>query len=111
MSTQWTCFDPDVPSGWSDDDFADFVQTHSWTFARTMPQNPHEYTLRRNTTDAAFEAAVRYVREHGVMEEFWGKPYRTLYFRDHKYWTMGAPLVETILINRKKLSAEAATAT
>jgi hypothetical protein len=104
---QWTCFDPDQPSGWSKDDFTSFVQSHRWIFARTMPHNPHEYTLRRNTDDATFDAAVRYIREHGRMETYWGKPYRTLYFGDHKYWTMGAPLEVTILINRKPLPSEA----
>jgi hypothetical protein len=44
-------------------------------------------------------------REHGVKER-WGKynnPY--LYIDDYKYWTMGAPLEETTVINRAKVSA------
>lgn len=100
---QWTCFDPDRPSGWTEADFRSFVERHAWIFARTMPQNPHEYTLRRNARKEVFEAAVRYVREHGRMERFRGRPYRTLYLDEHKYWTMGAPLADTILINRKAL--------
>lgn len=74
-----------------------------WIFARTMPQNPHEYTLRRSARNEVFEAAVRYVREHGRMERFRGRPYRTWYFGEHKYWTLGAPLADTILVNRKAL--------
>jgi hypothetical protein len=101
-SQQWTCFDPDRPAEWTEADFADYVASHPWVFARTMPRNPHEYTLRRETDDATFEAAVRYVRQHGVMETYGGKPYRVLYFGAHKYWTMGAPLEVTILINRKR---------
>jgi hypothetical protein len=43
-------------------------------------------------------------REHGV-EEQWGKynfPY--LYIDDYKYWTMGAPIEETIIINRARIN-------
>ena len=101
--TQWTCFEPDQPSGWTEAEFSRFVASHTWIFARTMPQNPHEYTLRRDTDSATFDAAVRFIREHGEREIYWGKPYKTLYLGDHKFWTMGAPLEETILINRKLL--------
>lgn len=104
----WTCFDPDKPSGWTRSDFDAFVEGHNWIFARTMPHNPHEYTLRRDTRSATFDAAVRYIREHGELEMYWGKPYRTLYQAGHQYWTMGAPLDVTILINRKLLNARLA---
>jgi hypothetical protein len=102
-----TCFDPDQPSGWTGSDFDAFVEGHSWIFARTMPHNPHEYTLRRDTRSATFDSAVRYIREHGELDIYWGKPYKTLYRGDHKYWTMGAPLDVTILINRKQLARAA----
>jgi hypothetical protein len=97
------CFEADAPSGWAAEDFQHFVEQSRWIFAKTMPHNPHEYTLRRHTTAEQFDAAVRFVRENGVMEEYWGRPYKTLYFGDHKYWTMGEPLESTILINRKLL--------
>ena len=98
---EYTCFDADQPSGWSEADFAEFINRDNWQFARTMPTNPHEYTLRRDERDATFDAAVRYIREHGCLELYGGKPYKTLCFGDHKYWTMGEPLLETTLINRK----------
>ncbi len=96
-----TCFDPDQPTRWNDVDFAEFVTQPAWRFARPMPENPHEYTLRRDTSDETFDSAVRFIRQHGVVELYKGRPYKTLYFRDHKYWTMGEPLEETTLINRK----------
>lgn len=102
----WICFEADQPSGWSEADFAQFVSRHTWTFARTMPRNSHEYTLRRNTLEGTFDAAVRFIREHGVMESFAGKPYKTLHLGEHKYWTMGAALQVTILTNRKALMAD-----
>jgi 16S rRNA C967 or C1407 C5-methylase (RsmB/RsmF family) len=101
-----TCFDADQPSGWIPQQFAEFVSDHVWHFARTMPHNPHEYTLRRNASKIDFDATVRYIREHGVLEQYRGFPYKTLYFAEHKYWTMGSPLHETILINRKPQRAD-----
>ena len=101
-----TCFDPDQSSGWSEKEFARFVASQPWIFARTMPENPHEYALRRQGTNANFEAAVRFIREHGLIEDYRGRSYKILYFGNHKYWTMGAPLAETILINRKPHSQD-----
>ena len=78
-----------------------------WKFAKTMPFAPHEYIVKEKcplTTDE-FEYFVNMQREHGVKER-WGKynnPY--LYIDDYKYWTMGAPLEETTVINRAKASA------
>lgn len=78
-----------------------------WTFAKTMPFAPHEYIVKERCplTTEEFEYFVNMQREHGVKER-WGKynnPY--LYVDDYKYWTMGAPLEETTVINRAKASA------
>jgi len=74
---------------------------HRWIFARTMSENPHEYTLRREWEDDAFVRVVRYIREHGYRAVFKGRAYMQLDVNEHFYWTMGAPLDQTILINRK----------
>lgn len=78
-----------------------------WTFAKSMPFAPHEYIVKEKCplTTNEFEYFVNMQREHGVKER-WGKynnPY--LYIDDYKYWTMGAPLEETTVINRAKASA------
>ena len=78
-----------------------------WTFAKSMPFAPHEYIVREKCplTTEEFEYFVNMQREHGVKER-WGKynnPY--LYIDDYKYWTMGAPIEETTVINRAKASA------
>ena len=78
-----------------------------WTFAKTMPFAPHEYIVKEKCplTTEEFEYFVNMQREHGVKER-WGKynnPY--LYIDNYKYWTMGAPIEETTVINRAKASA------
>ena len=75
-----------------------------WTFAKTMPFAPHEYIVKGRCplSDEEFEYFVNMQREHGIREK-WGKynnPY--LYVDDYKYWTMGAPLEDTTVINRAK---------
>lgn len=75
-----------------------------WTFAKTMPFAPHEYIVKDRCplTKEEFEYFVEMQRQYGVKER-WGKynnPY--LYIDDYKYWTMGAPLEETTVINRAK---------
>lgn len=76
-----------------------------WTFAKTMPFAPHEYIVKDRCplTKEEFEYFVEMQRQYGVKER-WGRynnPY--LYIDDYKYWTMGAPLEETTVINRAKV--------
>ena len=78
-----------------------------WAFAKSMPFAPHEYIVKDKCPlmTEEFEYFVIMQREHGVKER-WGKynnPY--LYIDDYKYWTMGAPIEETTVINRAKASA------
>jgi hypothetical protein len=78
------------------------LEGQQWRFAKTMPQNPHEYTLRNTwSVDAQFQQAVRFIRQHGYVERFKGRPYVVLDLGGWHYWTMGAPLADTRLINRK----------
>ena len=75
-----------------------------WRFAKTMPEHPHSYTLRKDwESNAEFDMVVNYIREHGKEEPFWKARYIYLYIGDYKYWTMGAPINETILINKAKV--------
>jgi hypothetical protein len=81
--------------------FAAFVESCTWTFAKTMPQNPHEYIVRKNVPESQFADAVVFIREHGRPQVFGGRRYIQYEANGHTYWTMGAPLPITIIINRK----------
>jgi 2-polyprenyl-3-methyl-5-hydroxy-6-metoxy-1,4-benzoquinol methylase len=92
-------------------DFAEFeliaklLEAHDWIFAKTMPDNPHEYTLRKRWADqAAFDRVVNGIRRLGYKTLFRRRPYTQLNVNEHYYWTMGAPVPATILINRKRRS-------
>ena len=78
------------------------LSSAEYRFAKTMPQNPHLYTLRRTwDNDALFDTVVEYMRANSYTEYFGGKPYQMFDLNGYKYWTMGAEISRTILINRK----------
>lgn len=81
------------------------LEQAEWRFAKTMPENPHWYTLRKTWGDeAAFARVVEFIRQHGVVERYppgSKNRYTVLVLDGHKYWTMGWPVEKTILINRK----------
>ena len=82
-------------------DFEAHMDRNNFRFAKTMPDAPHWYTLRKTwENDEEFVTCVQFIRDHGNVEYFWGKPYTKLEHGGYKYWSMGYPLDVTILINR-----------
>ena len=67
-----------------------------WRFAKTMPQWPHEYTVRKYEdpaeAQALFEEAVAFIRANGERRTFEPTGKSSLYFDidGRQYWTMGA---------------------
>jgi hypothetical protein len=78
----------------------EFIDSVGWTFARTMPEWPHEYIVRERVDENLFVAMVRHIRANGYVGRFSDR--RITYFDDCGlvYRTMGAPLEETTIINR-----------
>lgn len=93
-------------------EFANNIFENKWIFAKTMPHNPHWYTLRKNWNDDKFIAAVLFIRENGYREKYGKSYYTVLDMNGMKYWTMGAPIWYkngkpcTILINRAWISKD-----
>jgi len=77
-----------------------FVRTEKWTYAKTMPEWPHEYIVRESVDERLFERLVRHIRAHGCEGAFYQDKY--IYFESDGllYWTMGALVEETTVINR-----------
>lgn len=83
------------------DDVAAALLSHEWKFAKTMPQSPHWYTLRKHWNHPIpFEAVVQFIRDNSYGVKFGRTTYRCMDINGQRYWSMGAPLSETILINR-----------
>ena len=85
--------------------FGTFVDSERWTFAKTMPRNPHHYIVRANVDDNLFVSAVTFIREHGYVEQWYKYRFTYYDYNGHKYWTMGSPLDETIILNRASLES------
>ena len=85
------------------DEAREFIQANEWTFAKTMPHLPHWYMVRRNVNNDKFVGFVKLIRTEGDSRR-WGC-YRHTYLDidGYQYWTMGAPINVTIIINRSKL--------
>ena len=81
-------------------DLEQFVNRERWTCAKTMPEWPHEYLVRGRVDPRLFEDLVRHIRSQGYEGRFYHKKL-TYYEEDGLvYWTMGAPVAETTIINR-----------
>lgn len=81
-----------------------------YVFAKSMPKNPHYWTVDEANTKAGrpchwesrgeFEAAVMAIREFGVAERYGRRDYICFHAGGFKWWSMGDPLPTTRLINR-----------
>jgi hypothetical protein len=77
--------------------------SQKWIYAKTQPRNPHEYCLRNAwSAKISFDDLVMYIRQHGYKEMFGHRVYTYCNFEGYRYWTMGSPLRDTILINRAR---------
>jgi hypothetical protein len=92
------------------DDARGYIARVRWQFAKTMPQWPHEYTVRewRPDLEPAFLEFAVLIRAEGVVKPW---PRDAVHPRYHhtyleldgwEYWTMGSPLPETTVINRAR---------
>ena len=77
-----------------------FVDAERWTFAKTMSEWPHEYLVRERVDGKLFEELVKHIRANGYEGYFYQT--KITYYDEAglMYWTMGAPLEETTIINR-----------
>ena len=87
----------------------ELLASHTWWVAKTMPQWPHEYTLRRTWENQEdFVWMVTIMREKGYYETWGRRVSRVMNVSGFKLWTMESPVDQTKLINRKRLPAPVA---
>ena len=82
------------------DDLRAFISSSQWTFAKTMPEWPHEYIVRHRVDEKLFVRLVHHIRAHGFEGRFYRKVLTYYAAYGLLYWTMGEPLEETTIINR-----------
>lgn len=86
-------------------DFDAFVNRAEWHWAKTYAKKaPHWYCVRAEFgDDKTFDEIVAYMRENSLTGYFYGKAFQYFFYKGWQYWTMGNPIPETTIINRKKV--------
>jgi hypothetical protein len=88
-----------------DNEFAqelkNFIKESNWIFAKTYAKTwPHEYIVRDKVDKGLFIKMVEHLRANGYVGKFY-KMDITYFDEDGMvYWTMGAPIDDTTIINR-----------
>ena len=89
----------------TDDTAGSVLEGMDWNFAKTMPTNPHFWSVRRDFKqgDEAYLGIVKHIRCFGTMEKFGGLVYRCWDWNGHRYWTCPTDIEDEDcdLINRK----------
>jgi len=88
----------------TDAEFAHIATSFKWTYAKTMPECPHEYIVCRKTADdKTYYAMFRAIEERGEWREWEGTPYQYLHPGDgFHYWKMTDDISESVIINRAR---------
>ena len=63
-----------------------WLEAAPFTFASTMPDNPHHYIVERNHGGPEFDAFVRAIKEAGTKRLYKGWRYRTITVGEFTYW-------------------------
>jgi hypothetical protein len=85
-----------------------FIAARNWREAVTYRETaPHEYVLRKwevgEEGQAAFDRFVTSIRRFGYADFFYKVRHIYWVVDEHKYWTMGWPVDETVVINRARV--------
>ena len=78
-----------------------------WTYAKTVPEAPHEYCLRAWLSpdhQADFDWFAHLIEQHGYPGRFWRQDWTYLDVDDRKYWQSRTIDGSGAIINRARLS-------
>ena len=82
------------------DDLRHFIGAEQWKFASMLPDWPHEYLVRERVDRLLFERVVKHIRSYGYEGRFYEREIRYYEEAGLMYWTIGAPVEQTVIINR-----------
>ena len=83
------------------EELKDFINSSNWIFAKTYASTwPHHYIVRERVEENLFVQMVEHIRRFGYEGRFYKM--KLIYFEEdgYVYWTMGASIEETTIINR-----------
>lgn len=86
----------------------ELVDDMRWTFAKTMPENPHYYIVKREQNSIDYDRLYWYIFDHPTLVEYEGYKYKTAIIGERMYWIMTDDFNESRIINRKHLKEASA---
>jgi hypothetical protein len=72
-----------------------YVTDATWIYARTMPDNPHWYTVITRATDHRIDALLTLLLRYAHVRRWHGQPFRTISLDGWDYWDIDP------VVNRK----------
>jgi hypothetical protein len=76
----------------------------TFTFAKTMPETPHFYTVRRPENEVDYLTLFEAIQAHGQRSRFGKRWYRYLHPGDgYRYWAMTSAVGQSWIINRARV--------
>ncbi len=92
-----------LPAPARDYDPRPYIAANHWVFARTMPDNPHEYVVIHDSTDPYEHLMfLEWIRSVGDIEHYRGRDYEYVTVDGYRYWAMGPSGPEHTIINRRE---------
>jgi hypothetical protein len=83
-----------------------FIGICRWSYAKTVPEHPHEYCLRTWLSPlqrVEFGWFADLIAHHGYTGRFWGQSWRYLDVGDHKYWKSRTINGSGAIVNRARM--------
>jgi hypothetical protein len=77
--------------------------TFKFAKSKAYEKFPHAYTLSKDWNRDEFDEVVQFIRDYGEVGYFFKAQYLYYRFNGYEYWTMGAAIEKTILINKAKV--------
>ena len=80
------------------------ITTLSFTFAKTIPECPHEYAIRSPANEQEYVRMFEAVRAHGIWQKWRGRKRQYWYAGDgYKYWVMTDKVQFSRILNRTRV--------
>lgn len=85
-------------------DIQEIIDSFTWTFAKTMPENPHWYIVKKIVNPEDYEKLFHFIFDNHSVEWFKGLPYKVVRLGAYKYWIMDDDIKQSNIINRALIS-------
>jgi hypothetical protein len=80
------------------------ITKSNWTLAKSIPNSPHWYILRKECITAEFDLFANFIHSNGVLRKWGTYGYLFLDIESYTYWSMNNSDGGKVIINRADIS-------